>query len=225
MPFPPEVLLATRNPGKTEEILRICRDWPVRWVTFRDASWPAVEETGDTYLENALIKGRAAASALGIPAVADDSGIEVDALAGEPGPHSARFAGPGARDEENLRLLLDRMLGATDRGARYRCVAALVWPGGDEIWREGLCEGTLLQEPRGSGGFGYDPVFVPEQRGGSMAELERQGRTMDELERQARTMDELERQGRTMAELEPEEKDRVSHRGRAFRALGEALRR
>jgi XTP/dITP diphosphohydrolase len=172
-------------------VLRICADWPTEWITFGQASWEDVEETGQTYLDNAFAKARAVSLTRGVPAVADDSGIEVDALGGRPGPRSARFAGPGANDLDNLRLLI-RLAGEIserERTARYRCVAACAWPDGREVWAEGVCEGSLILEPTGSGGFGYDPIFVP------------QGET------------------RTMAELGEDEKDRISHRGNAFRAL------
>ena len=198
MGFPPELALATKNPGKIREILEICRDWPVKWRTAMEvAEWPQVEEPGRTYVENALIKARAMAEATGLPAVADDSGIEVDALGGEPGPRSARFAGPHATDPQNLRLLIEGISDVPDtlRTARYRCVAACAWPEGSEVWAEGVCEGRLILEPRGSGGFGYDPIFVP-----------------------------LDQPHRTMAELPPEEKNAISHRGRALRSLGERLR-
>jgi XTP/dITP diphosphohydrolase len=170
----------------------------VEWILAagHEDSWPEVEETGETYLENALLKARAVAAAQGIPAVADDSGIEVDALDGGPGPRSARFAGPTATDEENLRLLVDRLREVPEerRAARYRCVAACAWPDGREVWADGGCEGRLIVEPTGSGGFGYDPVFVPD-----------------------------ETPGRTMAQLSSDEKNAISHRGRALRALGEIL--
>jgi XTP/dITP diphosphohydrolase len=185
------VAIATRNPGKVKEILEICANWPVRWVTFVDAAMPAVEETGDGYLENARLKAHAIAGALGMPALADDSGIEVDALDGEPGAHSARFAGPDAGDEANLRMLLERVRDTHPerRTARYRCVAVCAWPDGRDVWAEGTCEGRLILDPRGTGGFGYDPAFVPTG--------------LD----------------RTMAELAPLEKNAVSHRGGAFREL------
>ena len=191
--FPRRIVLATRNDHKVEEILRICAGWPVEWVT--DLEIPAVEETGSTYLENALLKARGVAEATGEASLADDSGIEVDAIGGGPGPRSARYAGELASDEENLRALIRATAGvpAGGRTARYRAVAALAWPGGEAVHAEGVCEGVLQGRPRGSGGFGYDPIFVPI---GSE---------------------------RTMAELSPEEKDRISHRGRAFRALGELL--
>src|SRR5437660_314200 len=159
MAFPPQLSLATRNPGKIREIRRICADWPVRWVVFErgDHRWPDVEETGATYLENAILKARTVAEALAMPALADDSGIEVDALGGAPGPRSARFAGPRASEEENLQLLIERIRDVSPerRTARYQCVAACSWPGGPERWSEGTCEGLLVLEPRGTGGFGY----------------------------------------------------------------------
>jgi XTP/dITP diphosphohydrolase len=199
VPFPPRLAIASRNAHKLREIREICADWPVWWVTAeRDPSrWPDVEEPHETYLGNALEKARAVAAALGLPAVADDSGIEVDALGGAPGPRSARYAGESAADEDNLRALLDavRDVAERDRAARYRCVAAVAWPDGREAHAEGACEGRLALEPRGSGGFGYDPIFVPEG--------------LDV----------------TMAELPPDRKHGISHRGRAFRALGAELAR
>ncbi len=150
-----------------------------------------MEEPGETYLENALVKARAVARALNLPALADDSGIEVDGLGGRPGPRSARLAGPAANEDDNLRLLirLAAELPEDRRTARYRCLAACARPDGREVWAEGTCEGRLILESRGDGGFGYDPIFVPRRR------------------------------RRTMAELTEAEKDRISHRGNAFRAL------
>ncbi len=199
MSVPPRVAIASRNPGKIREILAICSDWPATWDTAQgeDPPWPQAEESGDTYLDNALLKAHAVASALSTPALADDSGIEVDALGGAPGPRSARFAGADATDEQNLAMLIRALAGIPGPGrtARYRCVAAVAWPDGREVWAEGHCEGTVIARPRGSGGFGYDPVFVPAGW------------------------------DRTMAELDPEEKDRISHRGRALRALRQLLER
>jgi XTP/dITP diphosphohydrolase len=197
MAFPPELALATKNPGKIREILEICGDWPVEWLTADGNDWPDIEESGATYRENALLKAHGVARASGVPAVADDSGIEVDALGGSPGPLSARFAGEGATDEENLALLLSRVADVEDaaRTARYRCVAACAWPDGREVAAEATCEGRVTLEPRGTGGFGYDPAFVAD------------GYDV------------------TMAELPPEEKNRISHRGKALRALGDLLRR
>lgn len=198
MAFPPRIALATRNAHKIRELERICADWPVEWVTVVDRDpfdLPEVEETGETYLENATLKAVAVAAALGIPALADDSGIEVDALGGRPGVRSARYAGDGATDEQNLRELMRAIRGipAGGRTARYRCSAVLAHPDGTIEHADGTCEGILEASPRGSGGFGYDPIFQPAG--------------WDE----------------TMAQLTPEQKDRISHRGRAFRALRDLL--
>ena len=197
MGFPERLAIATRNAHKLRELAAICADWPVEWVTVEthDGEWPEVEEPHDTYLRNALEKAHAVAQALGIPAVSDDSGLEVDALGGAPGPRSARYAGQGATDADNRHQLLAALKGipGAGRSARFRCVAAVAWPGGRELHAEGACEGVLETKERGSGGFGYDPLFVPEGW------------------------------ARTMAELEPGEKDRISHRGRAFRALRDRL--
>jgi XTP/dITP diphosphohydrolase len=195
--FPGRIAIASRNAHKLREIRRICADWPVEWLTVDDheGPWPDVEETGSTYLENATLKARAGAAALGEPSLADDSGIEVDALGGRPGPRSARFAGEDASDERNLHELIRAVKGVPGPGrtARYRCVAVLAFPDGREVTTDGVCEGLLEPKPRGSRGFGYDPIFVPAGW------------------------------DRTMAELTDDEKDRISHRGRALRALGEAL--
>jgi XTP/dITP diphosphohydrolase len=195
--FPARIAIASRNTHKLREIGRICADWPVEWLTVEnhEGPWPDVEETGSTYLENALLKARAGTAALGEPALADDSGIEVDALGGRPGPRSARFAGDDASDQQNLDELIRALKGipGSGRTARYRCLAVLAFPDGREVHAEGTCEGTLVGKPRGSQGFGYDPIFVPEGR------------------------------GETMAQITDEEKDRISHRGRALRALGETL--
>jgi XTP/dITP diphosphohydrolase len=196
MALPPRLALATKNPGKIREILEICSEWPVEWLTADGTDWPDVEETGETYQDNALLKAREVARVLGVPAVADDSGIEVDALGGAPGVRSARFAGERATDDENLTLLLTRIADAGDphRTARYRCAAVCAWPDGRWVVAEESCDGVITADPRGSGGFGYDPAFVPDGF------------------------------DRTMAELSPDEKNRISHRGKALRALGEVLR-
>ena len=197
MAFPDRLAVASRNLHKLLEISAICADWPVTWITVVDheGEWPDVEEPYDSYLDNALEKARAVSVSLAMPALADDSGIEVDALGGAPGPRSARYAGEDATDEENLKALTRATAGvpADGRTARYRCVAAIAWPDGREMHAEGTCEGTLISKPRGSGGFGYDPIFEPAG--------------WDE----------------TMAELTPEQKHRISHRGRALRALRELL--
>ena len=187
--------IASRNPGKVREIQQIFAGAGIEWVSEdTDHLWPEVEETGASYLDNALLKARAIATASGSAVLADDSGIEADALGGGPGVRSARFAGPRATDEENLQLLIDTIAATDVRGARYRCVAVAAWPDGREAHVEATCEGVLITDRRGSGGFGYDPIFVP-----------------------------VESDGRTMAELSAEEKDAISHRGKAFRGLREVL--
>jgi XTP/dITP diphosphohydrolase len=196
MVLPDRVAIASKNVHKLRELARICSDWPVEWVTVENtdpSSFPDVEETGETYLENALLKARVVATALGVAAVADDSGIEVDALGGKPGVRSARFAGSDATDEQNLVALMRAVAGVPTggRGARYRCIAAIAWPDGRHLHAEGVCEGTLVGKRRGAGGFGYDPIFVPVGW------------------------------DQTMAELTADQKDRISHRGRAFRGLRE----
>jgi XTP/dITP diphosphohydrolase len=157
-----------------------------------------IEEHGTTFAENAALKARAVMQATGLPALADDSGLEVDALDGEPGVRSARFAGPGASDAERNALLLERLEGtpAVRRSARFRCVVAFVDPKEPERahLEEGSCEGRILDAPRGDGGFGYDPVFY------------------------------VESLNRTFAEATPEEKNRLSHRGQAMRRMAEELR-
>jgi XTP/dITP diphosphohydrolase len=197
VPFPARLAIASQNPHKLREIARICASWPVEWMTAGagDTAWPDVEEPHESYLGNALAKAQEVSAVLGVPALADDSGIEVDALGGAPGPRSARFAGKDASDAENLAKLIDAIapVAAEDRTARYWCVAAVAWTDDRTIHAEGTCEGTLITEPRGERGFGYDPVFVP---AGS---------------------------SRTMAELGDEEKDLISHRGLALRELGRLL--
>ncbi len=196
---------ATENPGKLREIGRILRaaglDVELVPVASLVPGW-RVEETGEGYLENALAKAEAAARATGLPSIADDSGIEVAGLGWGPGPRSARFAGETASDEENNRLMLERLEGMPReaRRARYRCVAVLAVPKDDGVltrWFEGVTEGEIAEKPRGEGGFGYDPLFIPWEHPDAPS--------------------------RTMAELSPEEKDAISHRGRAFAALARAV--
>jgi XTP/dITP diphosphohydrolase len=188
------LILATRNDHKLRE--------------FREAL-PSVEiealpdevelppETGETFADNALGKARAAREATGRAAIADDSGIEAAALGGRPGVRSARFAGEDASDEENLAKLIAEVSEHDDRSVAYVCALAWVDEAGEERLFEGRCTGTLISEPRGDGGFGYDPAFVPDDTGAG-----------DE---------------RTMAELSPQEKHAISHRGRAARELARAL--
>jgi XTP/dITP diphosphohydrolase len=187
------VALATKNPGKVREIASVLGDACV--LEAPPDAWVPPEETEPDYRGNSLLKARSLVAFTGMPCLADDSGIEVDALDGAPGPRSARFAGPSATDEENLLKLIDVVARSRARGARYRCVAVLATPSGLEVVAEGSVEGTLITEPRGTGGFGYDPIFVP-----------------------------VDEPSRTMAELSAAQKDAISHRGKAFRALVPSLR-
>lgn len=195
MVTPRRVVLATLNPGKVRE-LRELLPQEIEVVSAADLGIALPPETGTTFAENALLKARTAAAASGLIAVADDSGLEVDALGGEPGVYSARYAGPDASDAENIERLLQRLAGVPDdqRTARFRAVAALVAPDGREYLAEGVLEGRIVREPRGTGGFGYDPVFCP----------------LDDQ--------------RTLAEFSLEEKNRVSHRAQAMRRVAAVLR-
>ena len=185
------LVLATRNPHKVAELGDLLAPHELTGLPEEVALGP---ETGTTFEANALDKARTAARALGVPAIADDSGIEAEALGGRPGVYSARYAGPDASDAENLALLLHEAPAGS--ALAYVCALALVDPGaGTELVVHGRCTGTLAAGPRGDGGFGYDPAFVPDDLAG----------------------------GRTMAELAPEEKAAISHRGRAAAALREAL--
>jgi XTP/dITP diphosphohydrolase len=158
-----EIVLASRNPHKVTELNALLA--PHRLVALPDEI-ELPSEDGASFEQNALIKARAAARAAGRPALADDSGIVVAALDGDPGIRSARYAGEHAGDEENLAKLLDEMKGRSDRRAAYVCVLAFVDAAGCELVAEGRCEGTLTEAPRGSGGFGYDPAFVPAEYAG-----------------------------------------------------------
>jgi len=190
----PRLVVATRNDHKLRELAEILTE--VELVPLPEEI-EIPPETGTTFTDNALLKARATHAATGEPTIADDSGIAVDALGGRPGVHSARFAGPDATDEQNLDLLITQVARQEDRSAAYVCVIAHIDSEGDESLFEGRCEGTLIIEPRGSGGFGYDPAFVPVDTGPA--------------------------DQRTMAELAPDEKNAISHRGRAARALARAL--
>jgi XTP/dITP diphosphohydrolase len=195
---PARLLLATANQGKLRELRTILDGLPVELVGLDEAGLgepPEVEETGDTFLENALLKGRAYAAWSGLAAVADDSGLEVDALGGAPGVRSARYAGPGGGDQANLAKLLAALDGVPPqrRTARFRCAAVLVDPAAGEWHAEAAWEGRILAAPRGSGGFGYDPVFLPDGW------------------------------GQTSAEVDQATKDAASHRGKAFRSLRPAI--
>jgi XTP/dITP diphosphohydrolase len=186
------VVVATRNPHKLRELAEILDELDLVPLPPEVALPP---EDADTFAGNAVEKARAAYAATGSAAISDDSGIEAAALGGAPGTRSARFAGPRATDEENLALLLREMAGRPDRRVSFVCALAYIDEDGAEHLFEGRCEGTLATEPRGSGGFGYDPAFVP-----------------DEIA-----------DGRTMAELDPGEKHAISHRGRAARGLADYL--
>ena len=187
------LLLATNNPGKVREFRRLLHGLPFEIVTPTEAGISLdVEETGASYADNAMLKARAFAHAGGCLALADDSGIEVDALDGGPGMYSARYGGPGLDDEARTALLLRDLAGVPGprRTARYRAVVALAWPSPEGLQTscfEGVQEGSIATSVRGSGGFGYDPVF-------------------------------LIGDGRTQAEISDAEKDRISHRGQAVRA-------
>ncbi len=188
------LVLATRNPGKIIELRGLLEAWPVRLRSLDDVGFDeVVEEPGPGYVESALAKAVAVCTATGLPALADDSGIEVDALRGWPGPLSARWMGADANDADRLRGLLDEVQRRTpdDRRARYVCVAALARPGAEPVTAHGECLGTLV-EPRGTNGFGYDPAFL----------------SLD--------------LGITFAEAPDADKARVSHRARAIARLGEA---
>jgi XTP/dITP diphosphohydrolase len=183
------LVVATRNEHKLRELVAPMRPHQLDPLP---AEIELPPETGTTFADNALAKARAAAGATGRPAIADDSGIEAAALNGAPGVWSARYAGENATDEENLAKLLSEVPPDGDTRVAYVCAMAFVEPGGAEKVVHGRCEGRLTHEPRGSGGFGYDPAFIP---------------------------DDYPQDERTMAELDPDEKDAISHRGRAARAL------
>ncbi len=193
------MVLATANPDKAAEIADLLDRVPGLVLEPRPGSVPEVEENGETLVDNARLKARALSAATGLPAVADDTGLEVAALGGAPGVYSARFAGDHATYADNVRKLLTELerVGAIrpdQRSAAFRSVAFVAYPDGSERWAEGTVEGTIATQPAGGSGFGYDPVFVPAGAG-----------------------------GRTFAEMTAAEKHQISHRGRAFRALAEQL--
>lgn len=193
-----DLVCASANPDKVREIAEILGECGVTLIA-RPDSVPDVVEDSDTLEGNARLKAVAIADATGLPAVADDTGLEVDALDGAPGVRSARYAGEGATYGDNVDLLLRELaardvLDPGDRTARFRTVIVLRWPDGGELVVEGVCEGRITAERRGEGGFGYDPVFAP-----------------------------IDSDGRTFAQLLPTEKHAISHRGRALRALAESI--
>ena len=157
-----KALLASGNRGKLRELQDIFRNTGLELVSCADAgvALPQVEETGKTYLENARLKAESLAKSSGMPALADDSGLEVDALGGAPGVRSARYAGAQATDADNITRLLTEMADKPGRAARFRCVLVIAWPDGELVRAEGVLNGTVAREARGKNGFGYDPVFV-----------------------------------------------------------------
>jgi XTP/dITP diphosphohydrolase len=170
----PRILIATNNPGKLEEIRALLL--PAGWTPLHPAGLGLaldVQETGSTYAENAALKATAFAAEAGMLALADDSGLEVDALQGRPGVYSARYGGPGTPPAEQIRMLLQELDGVPEerRTARFRSVVVIAAPDGRTWQTEGVVEGRIGHEPRGGGGFGYDPIFVLPERGVSMAEL------------------------------------------------------
>jgi len=190
------VVVATQNAGKLREVRSLLAALPAELIALTPAWAQALPEEGDGYEANALAKARAVARCSGCLAVADDAGLEVEALGGRPGPHSARFGGPGLDDAGRVARLLEALAAIPEarRGARFVCFAAAVHPDGRRAVTRGVCEGKILPRPSGGGGFGYDPVF---QASGV---------------------------GVSMAELSEEEKHRLSHRGSAFRELLPKLR-
>ena len=165
----PRLVVASKNPDKIAEIEHVLLPLGLADEIVTDLDWPDVEETGETLAENALLKARAVTAATGLPAVGDDTGLEVYGLDGRPGVRTARFAGPDASYSDNVRLLLSEMDGVADRAATFRTVVALVWPDGAEMVANGFVQGVITHEPRGVGGFGYDPVF--EVDGRTLAEM------------------------------------------------------
>ncbi len=189
-----KLVLASKNAHKLEELRAILSAQGVEIVLERDVGADVdVEETGTTFEENALLKARAVMEATGLPAVADDSGLCVDALGGAPGVYSARYGGPGLDDAGRCRLLLENMRGMMDRRCKFVSCICACFPGGEIVTARGECHGTLAYAPRGGDGFGYDPIFfVPDLK-------------------------------KTFAQLSPEEKNAISHRGNALKVFGERL--
>lgn len=181
-------VLATHNPGKLREMGEILKDLGIEVVSPKDLGITVdVEETGTTFAENAMLKAKAVCQAAGLPAIADDSGLCVDALNGAPGVYSARYGGEGLDDKGRYLLLLSSLRGAPTRAAHFACAVACAFPNGDTLTAEGRCDGSIAYAPLGEGGFGYDPVFL------------------------------LPGIGKTFGQLSQEEKSAVSHRGRALK--------
>ncbi len=189
-----EVVLATRNQGKAREFEKLLEGVFQKVISLNELdSAPDVIEDGLTFRDNAIKKAREVAQFSGKITLADDSGLEIDALEGRPGVYSARYSGEGATDQSNIEKVLSELGNNTNRGARFVCVLALVDPNAEEIVVEGTCEGEIVSEPRGEGGFGYDPIFY------------------------------LPAMGKTMAEIDPEIKNQISHRANALSNLREKL--
>jgi len=187
-------VLATSNPGKIREMKEVFSGLDIEFVTRKDLGIELeIEETGSTFKENALLKAEAICKVSGLPAIADDSGFMVDALNGEPGVYSSSFGGEGLSDVQRCEFLLEKLLDARQRSAKFVCTIVCVFPDGEVIASEGECPGEITGRPRGGGGFGYDPVFLADGF------------------------------DKTMAELTPEEKNRISHRGKALRGFVRAL--
>lgn len=181
------IVLATRNQGKVKEFQELLEGYPVDLKSLNDfGPIPEVVEDGATFDDNAYKKALFTAKALGIPAIADDSGLVVEALDGAPGVQSARYSGDNATDQDNIAKLLQELAGRENRQAAFECVISIAVPSGPALTYEGRCQGVITEEPRGEGGFGYDPVFYSPEL------------------------------GKTLAEAEPAEKNRVSHRGMAL---------
>ena len=181
-------VLATHNPGKLREMGEILKDFGIEVVSPRDLGITVdVEETGTTFAENAMLKAKAICKEANLPAIADDSGLCVDALNGAPGVYSARYGGEGLDDKGRYMLLLSSLRGAPTRAAHFACAVACAFPNGDTLTAEGRCDGSIAYAPLGEGGFGYDPVFL------------------------------LPGTGKTFGQLSQEEKSAVSHRGRALK--------
>jgi XTP/dITP diphosphohydrolase len=187
----PRLVVASKNPDKIAEIESVLADTGLADDVVRSLEWPDVVETGETLEVNALLKARSVAESTGLPSLADDTGLEVEALDGAPGVHTARFAGDGASYEDNVAKLLTVLDGLAPRRARFRTVAALVFPDGVEVTADGSLDGVITEVARGERGFGYDPVF--------------------------------EVGDRTLAEMSAAEKNDLSHRARALRALAKSL--
>ena len=187
-------VLATHNPRKLREMGEILKDFGIEVVSPKDLGITVdVEETGSTFAENAMLKAKAICKAADLPAIADDSGLCVDALNGAPGVYSARYGGEGLDDRGRYMLLLSSLRGAPTRAAHFACAVACAFPNGDTLTAEGRCDGSIAYAPLGEGGFGYDPVFL------------------------------LPGTGKTFGQLTQEEKSAVSHRGRALREFSEKL--